>query len=98
MPLENLGACSYYALVSRPEPRPDAGIWPIRLRDPLPKIPIPLQPPHADAELDLQQVVHRIYDAAGYEDYIYEQAPQPPLSAADAKWANKFKPKPADDR
>jgi hypothetical protein len=98
MPLENFATCDYYALVSRAEQRPDAGIWPIRLRERLPPVPIPLQTPHADAVLDLQQVIHRIYDAAGYEDYVYEEEPQPALSSADAAWARKFKPKPAAHR
>src|SRR5207244_2891247 len=34
MPLETLAPCDYYAMVSRAEQRPDAGIWPIRLREP----------------------------------------------------------------
>jgi Protein of unknown function (DUF4058) len=71
LPMEDLQPCDYYALVSRYGDRPSAGVWPIRLREPLPKVPIPLRDPHADASLDLQQMLHRLYDAAGYEDYIY---------------------------
>ena len=93
MPLDGLGACDYYAMVSRAEQRPEAGIWPIRLRKPLPKIPIPLRAPHADAELQLQEILHRIHDAAGYEDYIYGGEPDPALSKLDAVWARKLKPK-----
>jgi hypothetical protein len=80
--------------VSRAEQRPNSEIWPLQLREELPKIPIPLQAPHADAAIDLQQVLHRIYDAAGYEDYVYEDEPHPALSAVDAAWARKLKPKP----
>jgi hypothetical protein len=45
--------------------------------------------PAADgaARLGLQAVLHRLYDSAGYEDFIYDGAPRPPLSAADAAWA-----------
>jgi hypothetical protein len=93
LPLEDLAPCSYYALVSRVEDRPKAGSWPIALKDPLPKIPIPLQTPHPDAQLDLQQVLHRLYDAAGYEDYIYQDQPQPPLGPEDTAWASQFVPK-----
>lgn len=96
MPLEELTRCDYYALVSRTEQRPHAGIWPIALRDPLPRIPIPLQAPHADVHLDLQQVLHRIHDAAGYEDYIYQGTPHPPLTAEETAWAAAFLPKPSD--
>jgi hypothetical protein len=61
--------------------------WPIRLRDRLPAIPVPLLSSAADASLDLQTVLHRVYDAAGYANYIYAGAPQPALSPGDALWA-----------
>lgn len=92
MPTEGLPDCDYCVLVSRMEARPRVGIWPIRLRDRLPGIPIPLRAPDRDARLDLQDVLHRIYDAAGYEDYIYGGAPEPPLSADDAAWTRQFVP------
>ena len=87
MPMDQLAECDYYALVSRWPERPDAGVWPIRLRDPLPAIPIPLDASHPDATLDLQKVLHRVYDDAGYEDYIYRGQPEPKLSPADQEWA-----------
>jgi hypothetical protein len=82
--------CDYYALVSRAQDRPDIGLWPIRLREPLPAIPIPLTPPDPDVSLDLQAVLHRTYDAAEYGKYIYLEQPQPPLSAEDEQWAREF--------
>jgi hypothetical protein len=95
LPLEGLPDCDYYVLVSRAEQRPAADLWPIRLREGLPVIPVPLRPPHGDAQVDLQQVLHRIYDAAGYQDYIYQGQPQPRLSPEDAAWAQQFVPAPA---
>ncbi len=92
LPMQNLPPCDYYALVSRYADRPDAGIWPLHLREPLPLIPIPLRAPHADAQLDLQQLLHRLYDAAGYEDYLYTGEPEPPLTAEDAAWARSLLP------
>jgi hypothetical protein len=92
LPLEDPPACDYYALVSRVETRPDAETWPVRLRDQLPTIPIPLRAGRTDARVDLQQVLHRVYDAAGYEDYIYRGQPQPRLTAEDAAWAQQFVP------
>jgi hypothetical protein len=92
MPMEDLPDCDYYAIVSRVEDRPRVGVWPIRLREPLPKIPIPLRGDDPDAKLDLQAALHRIYDAAGYQDYIYLGRPQPPLHPADADWAQQFLP------
>jgi len=87
-------ACDYCVVVSRAERRPRAGIWPIRLRDPLPAIPFPLRYGEADIRLDLQQLLHRIYDAAGYAYYIYAGPPEPSLAAADSAWANQFIPAP----
>lgn len=92
MPMEDLPDCDYYALVSRAETRPDVEVWPLRLRDRLPTIPIPLRAPDADAQLDLQEALHRLYDAAGYEDYIYTGTPRPPLHPDDAAWAQGFLP------
>lgn len=90
MPIEELPDCDYCIMVSRVEERPKVGIWPLRLRERLPVIPIPLRAPDADARLDLQEALNRLYDAAGYEDYIYTGAPQPPLHPDDAAWARQF--------
>ena len=93
MPWLDMPACDYYAVVSRFEERPErAGFWPIRLRERLPEIPIPLRQGDADARLDLQQVLHRIYDAAGYAYHIYSGPPEPLLAAEDAAWAQQFLP------
>ena len=85
-----LPECEYYVMVSRVELRPhQADLWPIRLRDPLPTIPIPLRDSDPDVRVDLQAVLHRVYDAARYGNYIYEGAPYPALGAADADWARQ---------
>ena len=87
-----MSACDYSVVVSRPQESPRAGLWPIQLRDRLPEIPVPLRPGDADARLDLQQLLHRIYDSAGYGYYIYDRAPEPALSPGDAEWARTFVP------
>ncbi len=89
MPWLDMPECDY-CVVSRYERRPKAGIWPIGLRDRLPEIPIPLRRGDADARLDLQQVLHRIDDAAGYAYYISSEPPEPLLSSADADWAQQL--------
>ena len=94
MPMVDRPECSYSVLVSRVEHRPRAGLWPISLRDRLPVIPIPLRPADGDARLDLQDLLHRIYDASGYEDYIYEGVPEPMLAPDEASWARQFLPRP----
>jgi hypothetical protein len=87
MPWRELKECDYYALVSRANERPQVGFWPFRLRDPLSPIPIPLRPGEPEPVLDLQALIHRIYDAGSYELFIYDSDPEPPLSASDAVWA-----------
>ena len=86
MPMDDLPPCDYCVMVSRAAERPRAGVWPISLREELPPIPIPLREEDAAPFLDLQSLVHRIYDAARYGLYIYEEPLQPPLSPADAAW------------
>src|SRR5947209_11372037 len=62
-------ACDYYVLVSRAEERPDLLLWPINLHNRLPPVPVPLAAPDPSVSLDLQAVLHRVYDAADYCQY-----------------------------
>jgi hypothetical protein len=89
LPMENLPPCDYCVMVSRYEDPPNVGLWPLGLRDKLPTIPIPLLAQER-AVLDLQSALHRVYDAAGYEDHIYANEPSPPLQGADAEWARRL--------
>ena len=84
MPLENLPECDYYALAARPERRPEVGVWPIGLRQELPTISVPLLPEDADARLDLQEILHSTYDHGGYENFIYDEEPEPRSWASDS--------------
>jgi Protein of unknown function (DUF4058) len=94
MPSEDRPSCTYSVMVSRAGDRPVAGFWTIGLRDRLPMIPIPLRAPHADARLDVQALLDRIYDAAGYQFYIYEGTPSPGLAQDDVAWSRQFLPPP----
>jgi hypothetical protein len=88
MPLRRLPPCDYCVMVSRAQDRPRAGVWPLRLADPLPTIPIPLRAPSADARLDLQALLHRVYDAGGYARHLERGAgPRPPLTPEQQAWA-----------
>jgi hypothetical protein len=87
MPVENLPPCDYAILASRWEDRPDVQLWPVQLRERLPVVPVPLKERDASARIDLQEIVNRVYDAAGYADYIYGRPLVPSLKAADAQWA-----------
>jgi Protein of unknown function (DUF4058) len=92
MPQDGRPECDYSVMVSRAERRRAAGFWPIRLRDRLPVIPIPLRAPDVAARVDLQEAIHRAYDGPGYEHFIYRGEPEPSLSPGDAAWASQFIP------
>jgi len=94
LPMHGAPACDYCVLVSRWPQRPRADLWPIQLRDPLPVIPVPITEGYADVRLDLQSLVHRVYDAARYGNYIYRGEPEPLLNASDQQWAKSFLMKP----
>src|SRR5436305_1114095 len=50
---------------------------------------IPLSEKDAPMPLDLQSLLHSVYDAAVYGKYIYQESPQPPLPPDDARWAEQ---------
>jgi hypothetical protein len=58
------------------------------LRDRLPAIKIPLRQGDADALIDLQPIINRVYENGGYADRIdYSQPPVPALQGESATWA-----------
>jgi hypothetical protein len=89
MPIEELAECDYdyCAIVSRSYERPKVGVWPWRLRDPIPPIPVPVNEGDDDAQLDLKPLIDSVHDELGFADYIYEGSPEPRLAADDLKWA-----------
>jgi len=93
MPMEPQRACDYSVLISRAEAWPRAGFWAIGLRERLPTIPVPLRSPDGDAQLDLQEILHHVYDVSGYEDFIYAGTPDPPLAPDDRAWAESLVPR-----
>lgn len=65
-----------------------AEVWPVRLQDRLPTVPIPLRDPDPDVLLALSPALAAIYDEAAYElsvDYS-QPPPAPTLAAEDAAW------------
>ncbi len=87
MDVGGLPQCDYAVMVSRYEDRPKVGLWPMRMRERLPTIPIPLANDDPDVPLDLQAVIEAQFEAAGYADYVYSYIPQPPLHPEDDAWA-----------
>ncbi|MGH2410099.1 MAG: DUF4058 family protein [Chloroflexota bacterium] len=86
-PTEARGLGTYYGLVKRVG-EPNAGIWPIGLREQLPRIGIPVRADVDDVDVALQPVLDQVYSEGRYADLIdYTQPPPaPPLSLDDAQW------------
>jgi hypothetical protein len=62
-------------------------IYPLALREPLPRIAIPLRPQDRDVVLDLQQVLNQAYEGGRYERTDYRRPLSPPLPPQEAAWA-----------
>ena len=63
-------------------------VWENSVREPLPRICIPLDSGDPDVILDLQAVFHRCYAEGAYERLVdYSQPINPPLREEDAAWA-----------
>jgi hypothetical protein len=67
------------------------GVWevyPLVLREPLPRVPIPLRHSDADVGLELQPLIDRVYSAGAHDDIDYSRPIHPPLDQDDAVWAD----------
>ena len=62
-------------------------MWFWSVRDPLPRLPVPLLDPDPDVVLDLQAAFDRVYDL-GYGPSLYRHPIDPPLAGEDAAWAD----------
>ncbi|MEX2175399.1 MAG: DUF4058 family protein [Pirellulaceae bacterium] len=89
MPTESpLPAGDYFALIRRSASRSQAEVYPWRLADPLPPIPMPLAPGDDDVVLALSAVFADLYDRAGYDAAVkYGRPVEPPLAPEQAQWA-----------
>jgi len=84
--------CDYLILVNRAAGRrrmaTDYELYPVKLKEVLPCIPVPLRPTEREVPLDLQVMVNRAYDSGPYRRMVdYSRPPVPPLSDEDAAWA-----------
>lgn len=63
--------------------------YPCPLRQPLPRIAVPLRPQDADVALDLQTLLDLCYVRGRYHARLdYRADPEPPLSPPDVEWAD----------
>lgn len=66
-------------------------VYPLPLREPLPRVPVPLRAKtDADVPLDLQPLIERAYIAGGHDDIDYAVDADPPLEGDDARWADEL--------
>jgi hypothetical protein len=78
----------YRMIVSRHHQRPCADVYLFSVRQPIPDIPIPLQPGEAEPVLSVNGLLHSLYDQGSYDLMIdYQQPPVPPLDESDRTWA-----------
>jgi len=67
----------------------DFEYYPIKLRDRLPRVAVPLKPGEPDAAIDLQEAVRRAYAGGSYDIRVdYSASPQPRLTTENADWAD----------
>jgi hypothetical protein len=65
--------------------------YPCPLRQPLPRVAVPLRVGDADAVLDLQELIEVCYDRGRYHARLdYRAEPEPPLADPDAAWADEL--------
>lgn len=90
MPMRGYGdSADYRLLISRAPRRPRADLLPFGVRQPIPRFRLPLAPGDDEPEVDLNTLLHALYDRAGYDLQIdYGRAIEPPLAAEDARWAD----------
>ncbi len=82
---------AYSVLVSRRPLFPKVEFWPIGVREPLPVVPVPVNPEDADCPLDLRACLDRGYDDGRWAAKAdYSKLPEPPLSEPDATWAREL--------
>ena len=83
------GRTDYRVLVSRAERRPRADLLPFSVRQPIPTFRLPLAARDDEPEVDLNRLLHALYDRAGYDLRIdYRAEADPPLTGSDAEWAD----------
>lgn len=81
----------YLAVIRRAGRSQSAEVYPVRLEQRLPRIPVPLAGRDPDAVIDLLAHVREVYDRGGHWNLIdYRKPPVPPLSREQAAWAARI--------
>jgi hypothetical protein len=78
----------YRILISRASRRPRADLLAFSVREAIPSFTLPLLPGDDEPLVELNRLLHELYDRAGFDLRIdYTQSPDPPLYEDDAAWA-----------
>ncbi len=90
MPMWGNGHGSHYRiLVSRARQRPSGDLYSFNVRQPVPAFPLPLQPGDDEPLVELNCILHDLYERAGYDLRInYRGDATPPVEGDDATWAD----------
>lgn len=81
----------YHILVSRSQSRPAAGLYPFNLPEPIPTVPLPLAPNDPELMIDLQNLLHQVYDRSGYDYFIgYQQDVELSFTDVYLVWIGKL--------
>lgn len=85
------GRSDYRIVISREARRPQADLLPFSVRQPIPSFRLPIQSDDDELVVDLNHLLHTLYDRAGYDLRIdYRSEPDPPLLGDDAIWADEL--------
>ncbi len=91
LPIKGELSADYRILISRSDERPQAQLYGFNLDQSIPAFGIPLQGKEVLPTLQLQPLVHRVYDKARLELAIdYSQTLSPQLSAQEQDWVLTF--------
>jgi len=92
MPFQGVSAVDHYRiLVSRSEKRSQADLYTFSVREPIPRFSLPLRAGDDEPPVDLNTLLHSLYERAAYDLSIdYTLDPIPPLEGEDAVWAEQF--------
>jgi hypothetical protein len=86
--LHRAGAC-YGVCVFRVARPVEHEVYPIRLRDRLPAIRVPLRPTDADVVVDLQALIDQCHERGRYHLLNYRLDLDPPLPPEEAAWVDQ---------
>ena len=65
-------------------------VYPIRLRDRLPVIRVPLRPTDTDVVLDLQPLINQCHERGRYHLLNYQVELEPPLPPEETAWVDEI--------